>query len=201
MQTDDPVLDAFLSQQLDEARELERKSTVMELAIVDGTPPQRYVATFHAQGLVRNAGGVEEANVARFGIWLPDDYLKDDIDLAHMPIATYLGPHPNPFHPQILPFPPFAVCIHMVPGTPLTALIRAVYEVWTYQLVSTWDNGLNPKAASYSRAQPPERFPIDSRPLTGRRSGMKVRIKRVMADSLRPNAAAATAVSQPEDTR
>ena len=150
----------------------------MELAAADGVAPQRYVATFHAKGLVQSPSGIHEADVARFGIWLPDDYLRDDIDLAKFPIATYLGPHPQPFHPQILPFPPFAVCIHMAPGTPLVALIRAAYEVWSFQLVGTADNGFNPRAASWARSQPPERFPVDARPLTGRRSGMRVRVKR-----------------------
>ena len=181
MHPDDPVLEAFLAQQSDDAQELEQKSTVMELAVVDGDPPQRYVATFHARGLVQSPGGPQEADVARFGIWLPDDYLMDDVDLAQMPIVTYLGPHPRPWHPNMLPFPPFIVCMHMVSGTPLVALLRGAYELWTYQLVSTSDNGLNPSAASWARSQPPERFPVDPRPLTGRRSGLKVRAKRIGA--------------------
>jgi len=151
----------------------------MELAAVHGDPPQRYVVTFRAKGLVQSVTGVQEADVARFGIWLPDEYLKDDVDLAHMPIITYLGPHPQPWHPNMLPVVPYIVCVHMVPGTPLVTLLRGAYELWTYQLVSTSDNGLNPRAASWARSQPPERFPVDPRPLTGTRSGMRVRVRRV----------------------
>ncbi len=176
MHPDDPVLAAFLSRQYEEARALERQSTVMELAALNGSPPRRYVATFHARGLVQGDGDVQQADVARFGVWIPEGYLKDDIDLGTMPIVTYLGPHPRPFHPQILPFPPFAVCIHMTPGTPLTALLRAAYEVWCYQLVNTSDNGLNPRAASWARAHA-GRFPVDPRPLTGRAGGVRIRKK------------------------
>ena len=178
MQRDDPVLQAFLGQQLEGARQLERMSTVMQLAIFDGDPPQRYVATFHAKGLVQNRDGVQESDLASFGIWLPDDYLRDDIDLAHMPILTYLGPHPRPWHPNILPFPPYVVCVHVAPGTPLPALLRAAYEIHTYQLVSVGDNGLNPEASAWVRSQPAGRFPVDPRPLTGRRSGVTVRVRR-----------------------
>jgi len=186
MHPEDPVLDAFLAEQYREARELERRSTVMQLAAVEGEPPQKYVLTFHATGLVETDGQVKRTDVARFGIWLPDEYLKDDVDLAHMPIVTYLGPHPRPWHPNVLPFRPYVACVHMVPGTPLVALLRGAYELWTYQLVQTWDNGLNPRAASWARSQPSDRFPIDPRPLTGRRGKVRVRAKPGRVSTRRP---------------
>jgi hypothetical protein len=178
MTSHDPVLDAFLAQQFEEVRELERRSPVLEVMTMDGEPHQLYVATFHARGLVQHAGVVEEAHEARFGFNLMDQYLADDVDLSRLPIVTYLGPHPAPWHPNILPFPPFAVCLHIAPGTPLAALLRGAYELWTYQLFSTWDNGLNPRAASWARSQPAARFPVDSGPLTGRRLSGRARLRK-----------------------
>lgn len=166
MATGDPIMDVFLREQLRDLRALRSKAPRMEVMPGRGDAPRQYHLLFHAKGLVQGDGDrIEEAAGARFSIRLPDDYLREDIDLEHIPVLRYFGPHPRPWHPNIQLASPHIVCVHLVPGTPLTTLVRAAYEIWTWQLVRTWDNGLNAEASRYARTHL-SRFPIDPRPLT-----------------------------------
>lgn len=180
----DPVLVAFLKQQHKQAMELVRRSPVMEIVPVDGSPPNKYAIEFRARGLVREPGGeIGFSDRCTIGLWMPENYLRDDWDEVRMPILTYLGPHPVPWHPNISikPGQPHFVCVHVRPGTPLVQLVQGAYEIWTWKLYYTGDDGLNPEASAWARRQDRARFPVDKRPLVGRTGTprMKVRMKKV----------------------
>ena len=166
---DDRIFESFLRHQEKEAMALAESSDLVEVIPLDGPPPhQRYIAKFRARGLVRSPSGeIVEANGCDVGIWLPSDYLRV-AEVSH--VFTYLGP-PRPWHPNIMP--PF-ICVHIRPGTPLVDLLYSLFELWTYHLFATGDDGLNKAAAQWARRQDPSRFPIDRRPLKRRVLNLQV---------------------------
>ena len=159
----DRILYAFLERQFEEGMALARESDRLDLEPLGPAPVQRYMASYHARGLALDREAkVVETDRCDIGIWLPDRYLRQ-VDVAQ--VLTYLGPHPTPWHPNIRP--PF-VCLHLRPGTPLVDVLYSCYETWTWDLFATGDGGLNHGAAQWARNQPPERFPVDRRPLKRR---------------------------------
>ena len=81
-------------------------------------------------------------------------------------VLAYLGPVANPFHPNLRS--PF-VCFEVRPATSLTDLIFSLFELVTWSLVSTHDEGLNHEASQWHRNhKDSRRFPIDCRPLKRR---------------------------------
>lgn len=165
----DKIRDGFLEQQFLEATALADASDCLELSPLDGQPPERYIAQFSAQGLVRAPQGeVEEHGQFHVGLWMPGDYLRR-VDAAR--VLTYLGPSPWPWHPNIRP--PF-ICVHLRPATPLVDLLYTCFELWTWTLFYTGDGGLNPEAASWALSRPEGTFPVDRRPLKRRKLGLRV---------------------------
>lgn len=166
----DAVVDGFLRQQFAAAMSLADESDILDLTPCRGTPPDRYIARLHARGLVQRPDGtIVEFDHCEIGIWMPNnDYLRR---VQPGQVLTYRGPHPRPFHPNILA--PH-ICAHIAPATPLVALIHSVYELWSWQLFSTGDEGLNHAASQWARNQNPSRFPIDPRPLTRRALDLRV---------------------------
>jgi hypothetical protein len=161
----DRILEAFLRRQFEEGMALARSSDVLDLTALPGAEPVcRYIAHFEGRrGLVRD----ERCQVVEFekfmvGIWFPEDYLRR---VSIPQVLTYLGPHPDPWHPNIRP--PF-LCVHIEPGTALTEILLACHEIWTWNLFATGDEGLNHAASQWSRSQDRSRFPIDRRPLKRR---------------------------------
>jgi hypothetical protein len=168
----DKVFESFLRRQAEEGLALARSSDLLELMPLEDSPPCRYMARFAANGLVRSPGGdVVEATGCDIGIWFPPDYLRR-VDVAQ--VFTYLGP-PRPWHPNIRP--PF-ICLHVTAGTPLVDLLYSLYELWTWNLYYTGDEGLNHSAAQWARQQKPTRFPVDRRPLRRRALDFQVEIKK-----------------------
>ena len=164
----DTILQSFLTRQHEEAQVLAAESDILGLHALDGQTPQHYIAQFKAKGLVKNEQGqVVETVGCAFGIWLPDDYLRH---AEPAQILTYLGP-PRPWHPNIRP--PF-VCVHLMPGMPLVDLLHTCFEIWTWNLFNTRDEGLNHAASQWARHQDPSRFPIDRRPMKRRRLAITV---------------------------
>ena len=161
----DVIYEAFLRRQYEEGMALARSSDVRELIpLPGGDPPFRYLAYFRGRnGLVRNErGDIVEFDTFAVGIWFPEDYLRH----VNIPqILTYLGPHPQPWHPNLRP--PF-ICAHLEPGTALVDVLYVCFEIWTWNLFSTGDEGLNHAASQWTRRQNNDRFPIDRRPLKRR---------------------------------
>jgi len=159
----DNIARSFLGQQRAQALALADSSDLIGLTVLPGEPPQRYILAIRANGLVQGTdGSIREFDRCDIGIYLPGDYVRV---VRPEEVLTYLGPHARPFHPNLRP--PFC-CVHIPPGMALTDLIYAVHEIWTWTLVGTADNGLNPAAAEWARRQDPDRFPVDRRPLKRR---------------------------------
>ena len=82
MSNKDMVLDGFLHTQFKQAMTLCANSDILELEPLGATPPQRYIATLHARGLVQHrVNDIRTADHCNIGIWLPNEYLHDDLDL------------------------------------------------------------------------------------------------------------------------
>ncbi len=159
----DEVLGSFLECQCQEGASLARQSDLLDLLPVDGMRSSRYIAEFRCRGLIENdAGEIVDFDRFAVGIWLPEDYLRR-VDLTQ--VVTYLGPAPRVWHPNIRgPF----MCLHIVPGTPLVDILYGCFELFTWNLKYTGDEGLNHAAAQWARRQDPRRFPLDRRPLRRR---------------------------------
>lgn len=161
----DKIYEAFLRRQFEEGMALTNSSDVLDLTpLPGGEPPFRYLAHFEGRrGLVRDQRGqIVEFDEFIVGVWFPEDYLRR---VTITQVLTYLGPHPEPFHPNLRP--PFS-CMHVEPGTGIVDILYACHEIWTWNLFATGDDGLNRSAAQWSRKQDPSRFPIDRRPLKRR---------------------------------
>jgi hypothetical protein len=165
----DKVFRKFLEHELAAGRELARNSDLLKLHPEPCEIPQRFLARYRAKGLVQTPRGIEETDRCDIMIWFPDDYLRRADPTQ---ILTYLGPSPRPWHPNIRP--PF-VCVHPRPGTGLVEILYLCFEVWTWRLYATSDEGLNHAASQWARSQPGSRFPIDPRPLKRRVLNLDVR--------------------------
>jgi hypothetical protein len=167
--SNDSVWQGFLDSQYRAGMALAADSDILKLRPVGGPGTDRYVAEYKCRGLVQDdAGKVVEFDRFAVGIWFPEDYLRR-VDLSL--VVTYLGPSPRPWHPNIRP--PF-LCLHITPGTPLVAILHSCYELFTWRLMNTGDEGLNHAAAQWARKQDPSWFPIDRRPLRRRRLRLEV---------------------------
>ena len=168
-QTHDRIFQEFLNRQYQEGMALAADSDILKLMPMTGPGSDRYVAEFNCRGLVQNdQGEIVEFNRFAVGIWLPEDYLRR-VDLSV--VLSYLGPAARPWHPNIRP--PF-LCLHITPGTPLVAILHSCYELFTWALRNTGDEGLNHAASQWARQQDPSWFPIDRRPLRRRKLRLEV---------------------------
>jgi len=164
----DKILIDFLAVQHEQAMALAADSDILRLLPLSGPASDRYLADFRCRGLIQNdAGQIVEHNQFVVGIWFPGDYLRRS-DMTC--IVTYLGPAPRPWHPNVrAPY----VCLTIRPGTPLIDILYGCYELFTWHLYDTADNGLNHEAAQWARHQDPSWFPIDRRPLRRRNLVLK----------------------------
>ena len=165
----DRIFLEFLERQYQDGMALMAGSDILKLMPLGGRGSDRYIAEFNCRGLVQNdAGEIVEFNRFAVGIWFPEDYLRR-VDLSL--VLTYLGPAPRPWHPNIRP--PY-ICLHITPGTPLVHMIQSCFELLTWNLVNTGDEGLNHAASQWARSQDPSWFPIDRRPLRRRKLPLQV---------------------------
>jgi hypothetical protein len=172
----DTILHGFLTRQYQEGMALAADSDILKLMPLSGLGSDRYIAEFNCRGLVQNdKGEIVEFNRFAVGIWFPDDYLRR-VDLSV--VVSYLGPAPRPWHPNIRP--PF-LCLHITPGTPLVSILHSCYELFTWALKNTGDEGLNHAASQWARQQDPSWFPIDRRPL--RRRKLRLAVKPVAEEA------------------
>ena len=159
----DPVLQGFLTRQLDEGMALAAASDLVRLTPCDGPPPRHYLAEFRCKGLVqRPAGDVVEGDRFVVGISFPSDYLRRAYPAE---VISLLAPL-NVFHPNIRGS---AMCIgRLKPGTRLVDLLYQCFEILTYVKVTMReDDALNRDACRWARSHV-DRFPVDRRPLKRR---------------------------------
>ena len=158
----DPIFNSFLQAQFDEGLAFARESDVVELMPAFGSPPSKYMATFHGEWLAQDPRGqIVGVPLAVFGIAFPRDYLRcTEVGM----IATVLEPH-NLWHPNISG--PFVCLGHLVPGMSLVDILYQCFEVLAYFRHSP-ASPLNEAAAQWARNQPAGRFPTDRRALFGK---------------------------------
>ncbi len=157
----DLVWKSFLKQQYAEARELARRSDLLEVLPLFGDPPHQYIAKLRCKGLARERSGeLVEFDRWAIGIRFSEDYLRRPVVVQQ--VLTYLGMAPEPWHPNIAgPF----VCLQLTTGMPLVQILFGLWDLLSWNSYSTADEGLNHAASQWARQQPPHRFPIDRRPL------------------------------------
>jgi len=159
----DPIFNTFLERQLTEGLRLAAGSDLFRLVPQPGRRPTHFGIELTCKGLARERGRVVEHSHWAFGIFFPDDYLRRPVDVAQ--VLMYLGSAAEPFHPNLRP--PF-VCMHLAPGAPLVEIVMGLFELVTWSIYSTSDEGLNHAASQWARHQDPRRFPVDRRPLKRR---------------------------------
>lgn len=160
----DPIMCSFLECQNHEGMALAASSDILRLMPAPAWPPQQYLAEFRCNGLIQNrAGEVVEHNLFAVAITFSDDYLRR---VRRELVVTYLGPEPVVWHPNIQG--PFVCLDNIRPGTSLVDILYACFELFTWNLKYTGDEGLNHAASEWARHQDPSRFPIDRRPLKRR---------------------------------
>jgi len=173
----DRIFEIFLRRQLEEGLLLAGDSDIIDLAPLDGPPPQHYVADFHCRGLVRTNGEIQEWTRFTVGLFFPKHYLR----LANpYEVITLLAPptpeHPNTFvwHPNISLKAPVICPGKIAPGMSLTDLIHQLYEIFAYQRYRPMEtDSLNPACCSWARSNA-DRFPTDNRPLKRRTLNLEV---------------------------
>jgi len=160
----DPVYTGFLAAQFRLGTELAGQSEGLRLTPFRGNPPTHYLANFRCDGLAHDTRNqVVIQSEWTVGIHFPEDYLRRPVEVPR--VLSYLGPHPRPWHPNIAP--PF-ICLHVTTGLPLTEILYALFDLLTWNLYATTDEGLNHAASQWARHQDPARFPVDRRPLRRR---------------------------------
>ena len=166
-----PILRRFLQKQQEEGMKLAAASDLLRLQPVqtnDG-PPQRYIARYFCNGLVKTADGrVVIHNRFDVGIYLPDDYLRS---ASTFEVLTWLYPR-NVHHPNIrVPH----ICLgekFFRGGMPLAQILIQLHRVIAYQ---RWAShaGLNLDACQWALTHQ-HLLPVDDRPLKRRRVRIQV---------------------------
>jgi hypothetical protein len=169
----DRVFELFLTRQYEKAMALVAESDRVELLPMGKSPYRLYIARIRGKGLVKSeSGAITESDRCDVGIQFPEGYLRG-VDVYR--VLTYLGPSPRPFHPNFACGTRVPICVHLPVGAALDDIIYTLYDLWTWNLFSTGDDGLNPEASNWARSQDPSRFPVDRRPL--KRTRMKIKTR------------------------
>jgi len=165
----DPIYNAFLARQLEEGQRLAASSDLFSLITpepVSGQSAAHFLLEFRCKGLARQAGRVVENSLWHIGVFFPENYLRTAVKVWE--VLSYWGPAPEPWHPNIGIGAPSLICMHLTPGASLVEITLGLYDLLTWNLFATGDEGLNHAAAQWSRHQDPKRFPVDRRPLKRR---------------------------------
>lgn len=164
-ETVDPVFAGFLRRQSEEGLKLAAASDLLQLRPVRGVPPYQYFARFSCKGLAQSRSGkVIEHDQWDIGIQFPPDYLRSPSHPGQ--VFAFLGTGARrdlqPWHPNIRDC---WICMEVTPGMPLVEILYGLFDLLTWRLYSTRDEGLNHAASQFARQQPPGRFPVDRRAL------------------------------------
>jgi len=155
---EDTIRQSWLQEQYNEAMAFSRRSDVLSLAPVAGTPPYKYVARFECKGLIKTGKGIGIGDEHVVGIFFPQEYLRASCNPGQ--VLTWLGPQEE-FHPNIRP--PFCCVGHILPGMSLLSLLFQLYQMITWQRYTVDErDALNPEACRWAR-QNMQRLPIDTR--------------------------------------
>lgn len=157
------MMNAFLQRQFEDGMALAAESDLFDLVPGRGAPPNRYVAQFYCNTLVRESdGSVVVARYCEVGILFPDDYL---VRADPYQVLVWMGPR-NIWHPNISDKAPLICLGRFGPGSRLVDLVYQLFDIITFKNVAMGD-ALNQDASAWAR-QNQHRFPIDPRPLKRR---------------------------------
>lgn len=164
-----PILSSFLEAQESEAFALAETSELFDVEPIGRRPYQKYILHFACRTLVRRGGDVIEVEDAGVGIRFKHDYWQraNTFEMVRLlwPVDLFL---PNAQAPFVCPG-------NIAPGVPLVDYIYQCYEVLSGQKVHmAEDDALNVAACCWTRRHR-SRFPIDNRPLTGRRLTYRIK--------------------------
>jgi len=163
----DGILQKFLRWNLEDATRFVSESDIVQIEPLPaprGCAPDHYIAEFACKGLVKEGSEIRVGDRFRVGIAFSRDYLVAPPNVARM--LTVLTP--NIWHPNVAEIAPLVCIGNITPGMTLVDLLYQLYELLSWQKISTHD-ALNPAAAEWAR-QPENRamYPVDNRPLKRR---------------------------------
>jgi hypothetical protein len=171
----DNILVSFLQRQCEQARALSAASDLVRAYPMPGRPPFQYRVRFACRGLACDRqGAIVEHDQWEVGVQFPPNYLRGPVHPSQVLAFLGAGSRPDlaPWHPNIKDC---FICLEVTPGMELTEILYGLFDLLTWRLYSTRDEGLNHAAAQFARNQPQGRFPIDPRPLKRRaRDGFTV---------------------------
>jgi hypothetical protein len=164
----DHVFDAFCRAAAREAETLAAQSDVLAIVPLPPMPPSRFLLRFAIPYLRRRPDSTIEPAPGPIlaGIRFPADYLLGTDPHLWMRVVSIETPaliHPNVREGVACLGAQFA------PGTPFRVLVRAVYDLLTYQLMTLDEqNALDPEACRALRAAPDLFTHLSAPPLTRR---------------------------------
>lgn len=149
----------FLEEQHRQILHLVSQNAFLELITPQRFPSHEYLVSMLVCGLARCEGQVQPAHGLNFRIRLSDDYL---LRADSREILEYLGPHEEPWHPNIHGSTIFAP---ISPGQGLVEIVRMCFNIWTWNQYYEQDSQLNQQVLDWARTQPAGAFPVDGRTL------------------------------------
>lgn len=154
----DNIRNSWLLRQYEEGMNLAANSDILDLAPLEGSPPDRYLARYHCRGIVSSAGAVDIVDEHMVVIYFPAQYLRTKCEPGL--VVTWLGPR-EIFHPNIRHH--FCCPGDIPPGMSLYTLLCQIYQMISFQRYTTLEyDALNAEACRWAR-QNQHRFPVDQR--------------------------------------
>jgi len=150
----------FLEEQHRQILQLVGQNDFLEVITPQRFPSQEFWLSMLVRGLACCEGQIQFAHGLNFRIRLNDDYL---IRADSREILEYLGPHEEPWHPNIHGRGIFAP---ISPGQGLVEIVRMCFNIWTWNQYYEQDSERNQQVLDWARSQPAGRFPVEGRTLT-----------------------------------
>lgn len=170
----DRVFDAFCRQAQRDAEALTAESEMLTVQTLPPLPSSRFVLTFRAPYLRRTARQTIEVapGPVEATVHFPADYLLGTTPQLWFRVATITTA--DFVHPNVRDG---VVCLgaQFTPGTPLRILIRALYDIVSYQTMTLDErNALDAEVCRALRANPHLLSSLSAPPLTRRRHRVTV---------------------------
>lgn len=168
----------FMTDSLARVQRLVADSDIFTILAKAGNPPSRYLCSLtHIEHLVKSGDGLVQHShdPIVFEIHLPPDYLYCTDGHLGLKTVSLLTPV---FHPNV---GGHALCLGDAfhPGTPVDEIVRMVYEVVSYQNVTSDErNAFNHEACRYFREHAEELKRLDIAPLRRRKISNTVHISK-----------------------
>lgn len=175
----DKVFHGFLENTFKEVKELAKRSEVVQISPLPPFPPSGYICEFRMPYLRRLSSGVVEIapGPVLAVLHFPEEYLRSTDPRLYLKVVSVLTK--NLTHPNILGL---AVCLgsSFAPGTPITALLWELYDIFSYQNVTLDErNALNPEACRLLREHPEALAKLKPEPFLHRKHKMRIKVNTI----------------------